>query len=61
MIVAWIEGLGGGGWEDEGRAERERRVVLIPVNEGNSQAPLAEPYSWNTNEYDLTWNVPLPF
>ena len=53
MIVAWIEGLGGGGWEDEGRAERERetegRVVLIPVNEGNSQAPLAKLYSWNTN------------
>lgn len=33
--------LGGGGWDDEGRAQR---VMLIPVNEGSSQAPLTKPY-----------------
>ncbi len=43
VTEAWIQGLGDGGWDDDGRGGR--RVMLIPVNEGNSQAPLAEPYS----------------
>lgn len=46
-----------GGWDDEGRGGR--RVMLIPVNEGNGQAPLAKAYRSNTNKYNLKWNFPL--
>ena len=38
VIVAWI-------WEvGDGMMKAEWRVMLIPVNEGSSQAPLAKPY-----------------
>lgn len=38
---ACIQGLGGGGWINKDRVERVK-VMLISVNEGNSQAPLCQ-------------------